>query len=102
MPNPLYQQYYQSMGTGQLTTAGSSFSAPMFQNPLQKMQYIMQAMTNPVAFVRQRFPDIPANIQNDPNQIFNYLQRTRNPVSDQQVQQAQQMVGQIQGIGTVK
>lgn len=59
--------------------------SPQAMNPVQKMQYIMQAMTNPAAFVKQHFPDIPTQIQNDPNQILSYLQRTRN-ISNQQIQ----------------
>ena len=58
---------------------------PQFQNPMQKMQYIMQAMRNPAAFVRQAIPDLPQNIANDPNQILKYLQQTRG-ISDQQIQ----------------
>lgn len=96
MANPLYQQI---MGMNQ---AGASHSgAPQFSNPVQKMQYILQAMTNPVAFVRNAFPDIPTEIQNSPGQILQYLQKTRG-VTDGQIQQAQQMAGQIIGQGTVK
>ena len=69
--NPLYD----AMMTNQPT--------PM--NPLMKMQYVMQAMRNPAAFVRQAFPDIPAEIQNNPNQILQYLQQTRH-ISNQQIQ----------------
>lgn len=101
MPNPLYQQYFGCGVPGQGTSP--SFlgqQAPM--NPMQKMMTVMQAMSNPVAFVKQHFPDIPAGIQNDPNQVFQYLQQTRSPVSDQQIQQAQQMAGQIIGQGTVR
>ena len=54
-------------------------------NPIQKANYIMQAMQNPAAFVRQAFPDIPAQIQNNPNQILQYLQQTRG-ISNQQIQ----------------
>lgn len=43
----------------------------------------MQAMRNPAAFVRQSFPDIPAYMQNDPNQILQYLQQTRGITSEQ-------------------
>lgn len=101
MPNPLYQQYFGGGVPGQGTSP--SFlgqQAPM--NPMQKMMTVMQAMSNPVAFVKQHFPDIPDGIQNDPNQVFQYLQQTRSPVSDQQIQQAQQMAGQIIGQGTVR
>ena len=67
-------------------------SGMTFQNPMQKMQYIMNAMTNPAAFAKQQFPDIPENIQNDPNEILRYLQRTRG-ISDQQIQQISGMNG---------
>lgn len=65
--------------------------APQFANPVQKMQYIMQAMTNPAAFVRQHFPDIPEQIANDPNQILQYLQRTRG-ISNEQIQQIKNQI----------
>ena len=57
-----------------------------FQNPLQKYQYIMQAMANPAAFVKQHIPDIPDDMLNDPGRILEYLKRTRG-VTDQQIQQ---------------
>ena len=69
--NPLYD----AMMTNQSTS----------MNPLMKMQYMVQAMRNPAAFVRQAFPDIPAEIQNNPNQILQYLQQTRH-ISNQQIQ----------------
>ena len=69
---------------------------PKQMNPMQQMGLFMQAMQNPVAFVRQRFPDIPDNM-NDPGQILQYLQRTRN-ISDEQLNQtASRMQGQLQG-----
>lgn len=71
MPNPLFNPQ----------------PAPMPMNPMQRMNMVMQAMRNPVAFVRQAFPDIPANM-NDPNQILGYLQQTRG-ITDQQIQQVQ-------------
>lgn len=60
--NPLYQM----------------FSGMMNNMPQNPMQRAIQAMINPAGFVRQVFPDIPAQIQNDPNQILSYLQQTRN------------------------
>lgn len=106
MANPLYRQLF---GGGGMPAAEPAPSAPnqlplmnMNMNPLQKMMAAMQAMSNPVAFIKQRFPDIPTNIQNDPNQVFQYLQQTRNPVSEQQIREAQQMTGQIIGQGSVR
>ncbi len=93
MPNPLYLQ--------QMLAGGMGMGMP--NSPAQKMAAVIQAMQNPPAFVKQCFPDIPPEIMNDPNQTFNYLQQTRAQVSQQQVNQAQQMAGQmIQGDGTVR
>lgn len=91
--NPLYQQLtgrtmpQQAMQVQQPQMSGG----PVFQNPIQKMQYIMQAMTNPAAFVKRAIPDLPEQIANDPNQILRYLQETRG-ISDQQIQQAAWMI----------
>ena len=86
MPNPLYNQL---MGSGNAMQAGPTqqMSGMQFANPMQKMAYIMQAMTNPAAFVKQHFPDIPDSISNDPNQVLRYLQNTRG-ITDQQIQMA--------------
>jgi len=61
--------------------------AARFQNPMQRYQFIMNAMTNPVAFIKEQFPDVPENIQNNPTAILNYLQRTRGNAFTQQMQQ---------------
>ncbi len=71
--NPLYTQY--------MSNPASRPGQPM--NPIQKVSQVMQAMRNPAAFVRQSFPDIPAYMQNDPNQILQYLQQTRGITSEQ-------------------
>ena len=71
---------------------------PVFQNPLQKVNYIMQAMTNPAQFVKQHFPDIPDNILNDPNQVGQYLQQRFGAPSPQAQQfMRQNMYGQKGG-----
>ena len=49
-------------------------SVPQFSNPIQKLNYIMQVMRNPAAFVKQNIPGIPDQILNDPNQILQYMQ----------------------------
>ena len=61
-------------------------TGPVFQNPIQKAAYIMQALTNPAAFVKQQFPDVPDGIVNDPIQVRNYIQQSRG-ISDQQLRQ---------------
>lgn len=65
----------------------------MMQNPMNRpavapqnrMNQVMQAMRNPVQVVMQAFPDIPAYMQNNPDQILQYLQQTRN-ISNEQIQ----------------
>lgn len=81
--NPLYNMI--------MSGSISGYQNPNMMNPMQKMQYIMRAMTNPAAFVRNAFPDIPASIQNNPNEILQYLQQTRN-ISNQQIQQIMQQM----------
>lgn len=58
-----------------------------FQNPMQKMQYIINAMRNPAAFISEQFPDVPENIRNNPNAVLNYLQQTRGQQFTQQMYQ---------------
>jgi len=86
--NPLYNQL---MGGQRPVQQQSISGGPRFANPIQKMNYILQAMRNPAQFVRQAIPDLPDNIANDPNQILQYLKQTRG-VTDQQIQMA---AGQI-------
>lgn len=78
MVNPLFQQI---MGGMQQPQQFSQFQ----QTPMSRMMMAMQAMQNPAAFVKNAFPDIPDDIQNDPNQILGYLQRTRG-ITNQDIQ----------------
>lgn len=88
--HPLYQminglQNNQSapvQQTPQLQVSG----IPQFQNPVQKMSYIMQAMQNPGQFVREHVSGIPDQIAGDPNQILRLMQQSWG-ISNQQVQQ---------------
>jgi len=97
MPNPLYQQ----LCGGQPSFPQQS-RMPAINGPFQRIQAILTAMQNPAAFVKQMFPDIPPQIQNDPNQTFQYLQQTRGGVDQSQINQAMQMAGQIRGQGSVR
>lgn len=73
-PNhPLYNTLY---GSAPRQAPQTDYNAgPQSANPLQKMQYIMQAMRNPAAFVRQNLPQIPEQAFNDPTgyQVLNYM-----------------------------
>ena len=67
-----------------------------FSNPIQKVNYILQTMTNPGAFVKQAFPDIPDSMMNDPNQIMNYLQQSRG-ISNKDIQDLNQQINLLRG-----
>ena len=54
---------------------------------------MQQAMNNPLMIIRQKFPDIPADMT-DPNQIYGYLQQTRGVPP----QFAQQLMGMFGGM----
>lgn len=79
--NPWYDRI-----AGSLAPIVQQSQGPVFQNPIQKVQYIMRALTNPAAFVKQEFPDVPDNIASDPNQVLQYIQRTRGISNDQLAQ----------------
>ena len=67
---------------------------PQFQNPIQKMNYIMQAMRNPAAFVKQNISGIPDQILNDPNQILQYMQQNCG-VTQADIQRASSQIPQF-------
>ena len=85
--NPLYQQM---MGIG---GAMGQPMAPQPLNPMQQIQAVMNAMRNPAAFLKQKFPDIPDEIINDPNRVLSYLQQTRG-ISNQDIQRVQAQIMQ--------
>ena len=87
MANPLYQMLTQGNAAPpyQPLQQGTTASGMWYTNPMQKANYILQAMQNPAAFVKQAFPDIPAAMQNNPNQILQYLQQTRG-ISNETIQ----------------
>lgn len=64
-----------------------------FQNPVQQAQYIMNAIRNPAAFIQEQFPDVPEDIRNNPNDVLNYLQKTRGNKLMQDIQRISVMNG---------
>lgn len=85
--NPLYQQIMGNMTPQQPTQMPTNM-----MNPIQKMNFIRQAMANPALIIKQRFPDIPDQIMNDPGQILVYLQQTRG-ITNQDIQQITSQYG---------
>ena len=88
------QSIFQAAGIGVTQTPAQPAQHPQISGvaqtmtPVQRAAFVMQAMTNPAAFVKQQFPDIPNEIINNPQEIFNYLQRTRG-ISQADIQKAQ-------------
>ena len=62
------------------------------QNVMQRAQQIAGSLQNPQQLVRQYFPDAPAEVSGDPNQLLGWLQQTGR-VNPQMVQMARQMMG---------
>lgn len=100
MANPLYENMIASgvpgvplMQPGQQPMGMPAMSGMQFANPLQKMNYIMQAMTNPAAFVRQHLPNIPEEAFRDPtgNRVLQYMQQNLG-VTQQDIQNAQNQI----------
>ena len=94
MSNPLYQmimgggmqQPMQPMnGFSQGAMGRMAMDTQQHATGFSRMAMAMQAMQNPVAFVKKAFPDIPPEIENDPNQFLRYLQQTRG-ITNQDIQ----------------
>ena len=64
-----------------------------FGNPMQQAQYVMKAMANPAAFVKEQFPDVPENIRNNPDSVLRYLIQTRGNQISQDIQRISGMNG---------
>lgn len=103
MNHPLQQMLAQQM-SGQIPQQQPSSpfrpavsGIPQFANPLQKMNYIMQAMRNPAQFVREHVSGIPESAFNDPtgNSVLNYMQQNMG-VTQQDIYNAQNQMQQMQ------
>lgn len=82
--NPLFQQIMGGAAQQQMPSN--------MMNPLQRINFVRQAMANPAMIIKQRFPDIPDQIMNDPGKILNYLQQTRG-ITDQDIRQIASQYG---------
>lgn len=59
---------------------------------LERVQQLANTMQNPQQLVARYFPDAPAEISGDPNQLLQWMQQT-GKVNPQMVQMARQMIG---------
>ena len=86
-------------GSAPAPTAGGQMGQPamggpigMLQGAMQRAQQLAQQFQNPQQMVQQYFPDAPAEVQGDPNQLLGWMQQT-GKVNPQMVQMARQMMG---------
>jgi len=80
-------------------TPAGQMGQPMMGGPLgalqgvmQRAQQLAQSFGNPQAMVSQMFPNAPAEVRNDPEQLAAWMQQS-GMVSPQIVQMARQMMG---------
>lgn len=85
MSHPLQQYIPQQM------QQQPGFGGMSFQNPLQQMMCMMEAMRNPVAFIKQNIPGIPDQNLSNPSLVLQYMQQNLG-VTDQDIQRVSQMM----------
>jgi hypothetical protein len=78
--------------TGQMGQQMMCGPIGMLQGAIQRAQQMAQQFQNPQQMVQQFFPDAPADVQGDPNQLLQWMQQT-GKVNPQMVQMARQMMG---------
>lgn len=69
----------------------NGYSGMQFMNPIQKVNYIRQALINPSEFVRHAIPNLPPDISNDPNQVLAYMKQNMG-VTDMDIQNVMSQV----------
>ena len=69
---------------------------PMLNQYQMIMNMARQMMQNPQQAVAKAFPDLPQEIQNNPNQIMNWLQQNGR-INPQMYQMASQLMQMMNG-----
>lgn len=64
----------------------------MMQGVMQKAQQLAGTLQNPQQLVQRFFPDAPAQVTNNPEQLLNWMKQTGR-VNDQQIQMVRSMIG---------
>lgn len=95
--NPLFQSILQASTSAQ--GGGGTFPHPQtgglngaFNGVFQRVQQLAQSLQNPQQMVSRYFPDAPADVASNPEQLIGWLQQT-GKVNPQMVQMARQMMG---------
>ena len=95
--NPLFHALTGGMGSPvqnvvQNPMPGAGTPTGAFQGVLGRAQQLASMFQNPQQIVQRYFPDAPAEVQGDPEQLIGWLQQTGR-VNPQMVQMARQMMG---------
>lgn len=92
---------FQAIMGGSVPSAGMNGQTPVptfngpfgaLQGVVQRAQQLAGSLQNPQQLVQQYFPDAPADVSGDPEQLISWLQQTGR-VNPQMVQMARQMMG---------
>ena len=92
--NPLFQALRSVSTPVQNPMSQSSPVMPMhgFNGILNRAQQLASTLQNPQQLVSRFFPDAPAEVSADPDQLLAWMQQT-GKVNPQMVQMARQMMG---------
>lgn len=92
--NPLFQAMMGNSArpAAPMTNPSSTMPNAGFGGVFGRAQQIANAFSNPQQIVQQYFPDAPAEMRNDPEQLIGWLQQTGR-VNPQMVQMARQLMG---------
>ena len=95
--NPLFQALTgiaRPLGGGMNANMSWMANGPLgaVQNVIQQAQRLAGSLQNPQEMVKRYFPDAPAEVTGDPEQLLGWLQQT-GKVNPQMVQTARQMIG---------
>ena len=92
--NPLFQAL--NSGSGPVPNHMGQSATPMPQAAgngiFGRMQQLAGMLQNPQQLVQRYFPDAPAEVSDNPEQLLQWMQQTGR-VNPQMVQMARQMIG---------
>lgn len=77
-----------------MNVLGNMRGAPNLAQAMQQAQQLQGLLQNPQEIVRRFYPDVPAEMQNDPDKILNYMIDSGR-ISKQQVDALRQQIAQF-------
>lgn len=88
--NPLFQALFGPVAPSGFGTGQSPSAMP--DGIMRQAQQLAGMFQNPQQMVQRFFPDAPANVQGNPDQLLQWMQQTGR-VNPQMVQMVRSMVG---------